>query len=231
MMNYYELLNKMVRECDLTHKKITENCQEYGVKINPSYISKLRSGKQAPASDEVNIALAKACGFEDQIENILFEAYLEKSPIFIKDFLLNVSNYFREVNIATLRTQTADDTVPLIEGQIEQCTSYEIIKKSIDNIGLLNKTKQKQDETLTMLDDSMEPVIRQGSTIYLEGFREWRDGDLFVVKVNGICTVRACFFIENTVLLVPQKNKFKTIKVNYEAFECIGKVKYVINSF
>ena len=62
----------------------------YGVSINPSYISKLRTGKQPPASDDVNIAIAKACGFEKQIEDFLFEAYLEKSPEYIKIYYLKL---------------------------------------------------------------------------------------------------------------------------------------------
>lgn len=84
-MTYRKILSKIVQNSGMTLKEISEKCMEFGVKINPSYISKLQSESQAPASDEINIALSKVCGLDPDI--LIFEAYKEKAPQVVKNFL------------------------------------------------------------------------------------------------------------------------------------------------
>lgn len=84
-MSYRKNLSKMVQNSGMTLKEISEKCMELGVKINPSYISKLQSESQAPASDDINIALSKVCGIDPDI--LIFEAYKEKAPPIVKNFL------------------------------------------------------------------------------------------------------------------------------------------------
>jgi SOS-response transcriptional repressor LexA len=233
-LNYYELLNKMIEESKLTHKEIAEKCMEYGVRINPSYISKLRTGKQPPASDDVNIAIAKACGFEQSIDNFLYEAYIEKAPSYIKVFLQEIVALFRKVIRDSFTNQFPSEMRQLLIEQIEQMSDYEIIKQSIGQLKLLLNSKngdidQKENQlVLRMTDESMEPKIPRGSTIYIIPTEEIRNGDIVVVSYKGQKRVCRIFFIEKKVVLVSDNNKFEPIIEEQNNITIEGKVSHIM---
>lgn len=58
----------------------------YDVDISASYICKLQNGKQPPASDNVNRALAKVLGIDE--EEFVLAAYQEKIPTDVLNMLM-----------------------------------------------------------------------------------------------------------------------------------------------
>lgn len=86
-MNYTELLNELIEHSGKTVKQIADECQkEYGVNLTNTYLSGLKTTEGRQASQEINIAIAKACGAE--YENILvIQAFLDRAPAVLVQFL------------------------------------------------------------------------------------------------------------------------------------------------
>ncbi len=85
-MTCNELIENLVNNSGLTHKEIANKCKEYGEPITANYISILKNDPSKTPSDNVGIALAKACGAK--YENIIVvQAYIDRAPNIIKQFL------------------------------------------------------------------------------------------------------------------------------------------------
>jgi len=77
-MKYQETLKAAINKSGKTLSRISKECFLYGVDISPSYISKLQNGDQAPATDGINLALARVLGLDE--EDFVLLAYREKIP-------------------------------------------------------------------------------------------------------------------------------------------------------
>ncbi|PQQ44555.1 XRE family transcriptional regulator [Bacillus thuringiensis] len=229
-MNYYEKLNQMIEKSNLTLKEIAEKCMLYGVSINPSYISKLRTGKQPPASDDVNIAIAKACGFEKQIDDFLFEAYLEKSPEYIKKLLLEITDLFSNTAQTILETQTPPHLLPLIKAQFNQMTRYDIVRQTLNNAGAVNKVNIQPSKSIKMADDSMEPLIPKDAILHFEEVDKVENGDVIVTTSDESYVVRKVVLIEDKAVLIALKKEIQPIIINDLNLQFLGRVQSVIHS-
>lgn len=70
-MNYTELLRYYIETSGISLQKIVDKMKSQGVNLDRSYVSMLKNGKtKNPASDQVNIALAKVFGIDPSILRI-----------------------------------------------------------------------------------------------------------------------------------------------------------------
>lgn len=108
-MNYKELLNKLIKESNLSNKEIVARCEELGEKITPNYLSVLKNQDDKIPSENLSIALAKAC--QSKYENILLvQGYLDKAPKAIYDFLDNAMQQSLKATLAVL--EISKDSLP-----------------------------------------------------------------------------------------------------------------------
>lgn len=85
-MNYNELLNNLIKESGKMAKDIVAECERNGIKLTTAYLSSLRNSPERTASDEISIAIAKACGAKyDEI--LVVQAYLDKAPEIMIEYL------------------------------------------------------------------------------------------------------------------------------------------------
>ncbi|WP_168121924.1 helix-turn-helix transcriptional regulator [Paenibacillus sp. HB172176] len=77
-MRYAELLNNLITKNNLSLTELAKRLEIMDVKIDTGYLSKLRSGNKAPASDRINEALARVLNI-DPLE-LKIAAYKEKIP-------------------------------------------------------------------------------------------------------------------------------------------------------
>jgi len=221
----------MIKESNLTHKEISEKCKLIGVNLNPSYISKLKTGKQPPASDEINKAIATVCGYEYQIENLLFEAYLEKAPDFIKELLNKTIQYLRESTKNTVTNQYSDEIKYDLSEYINNLSGYKVINNAIITMKSLNFGEINGDKVMQMPDDSMEPLIPRGATVHYEEIELVNDGDIIVVSINNSFQIRSCYSFGDKVLLIARDINSKPIEVIKNELIILGKVKYLVKEF
>lgn len=84
-MTYSELLSQYVKESGLTLRKIANEAEKQGVAVDPSYISKLQTGKMPPPSEEITVAIAEACGKDP--EKLVIQGYIDKTPPHVRKLL------------------------------------------------------------------------------------------------------------------------------------------------
>lgn len=91
-MNYSMLVDKYIKESGLTLSAIADKMlNEKGIKIDRSYISKLRKNAKYPATDEINRALAEITGGNP--EQLIRAAYIEKAPTEVRQSLKRAALY------------------------------------------------------------------------------------------------------------------------------------------
>ncbi|MFJ2042181.1 LexA family transcriptional regulator [Paenibacillus taichungensis] len=91
-MNYSKLVDEYIKKSGLSLAAIAEKLhQEKGIKIDRSYISKLRNNPKYPATDEINRALAEVTGGDP--EKLVMAAYIDRAPEEVKTSLRKVSIY------------------------------------------------------------------------------------------------------------------------------------------
>lgn len=70
-MNYKELIRHYIEVSEMSAQEIVNEMRKIGVNLDRSYISMLKNGRaKKPASDKVNIALAKVLGIDQSILRI-----------------------------------------------------------------------------------------------------------------------------------------------------------------
>ena len=222
-MGYKETLSRMIDESKLKLKEIAEKCEALGVKINPSYISRLQTGNQAPASDEVNTAIATVCGGD--VDQFRFEAFVEKSPELVKEFIIEVTNYFRETTKHILKTQVPEALWPMVLQQVENMTDYQIIKGFIN----MNKSIDSNNNVTIgpkMEDNSMEPRIPNGAILQIDKDSQINNGDyvLIEIKENNFL-IRRIVFTNDKLFLLPENSSYDCLECYRNEVRLLGKVK------
>ncbi|MFB0831891.1 helix-turn-helix transcriptional regulator [Brevibacillus laterosporus] len=234
-MDYYKMLIDMIEKSGLTLQEIANRCEdEHGVKINRSYISKLQTRKQAPASDEVNVALAKVCGGD--VEKFRYEGYIEKAPDFIKDFIQDVSVTLKEMFIFTLKSYFPEEQLKKSINEIDNRSALDILETSKKY--LYDAKKEVPDLSnpelmlslvgFEMKDDSMEPVIPKGSIVNIDYRKMINNGDIVLVSlVEGSeedYLIRRAINLGDKVMLISEKSNYEALEIEKKAIKHIWKV-------
>ncbi|WP_411503393.1 S24 family peptidase [Brevibacillus centrosporus] len=223
-MGYKELLSNMISNSNLKLKEIADKCEEIGVKINPSYISRLQTGNQAPASDEVNTAIATVCGGD--VELLRFEASVEKSPDIVKTFVNEVTSYFRETTKQLFSAKLPEAVLPIVLEQIDSMSKLDIVNNflKMDKAdGLENKAEINMGPRIE--DDSMEPLIPKGAIINLEKETDIKNGDYIVVEIEEVgVMIRRIVIIDENIVLLPENSAFECLETLKKRVKILGKV-------
>lgn len=94
-MEYHEIVNKYIERSGLSLGEIAKKMTEDGVKVDRSYLSKLKNNDtKNPASEEINRALAKATGGNE--EELVKAAYIERAREPIMELLKKTGNLHLE---------------------------------------------------------------------------------------------------------------------------------------
>jgi len=89
-LNYANVLSNAVASSGWTYSKVIEKCSKKGVRISRSYLCKLCTGNQKPASDEINRVLADVLG---PVSGVTFEGltvakYMEVLPGYVIEAII-----------------------------------------------------------------------------------------------------------------------------------------------
>jgi len=229
-MGYYESLAKMINDSGLTLKELSLKCEEYGVKVAPSYISKLQTKKQAPASDEVNTALARACNAD--IDSFLYDSYSEKAPDQIKKLHHDIAEWFKDYMKFLSEVNYPNEVSRLLVQMQNQMSNYDLFKHILScSPNSLSNDESIADTivfNMTMLDDSMEPKIPMGSDMEMFRTNSVEDGDIIAVLFSDEILVRRFVMIDkDKSVLLPDNYKYKSTVVNIADISIIGKIESI----
>lgn len=257
-MSYTLLLNQLIENSGLTIKEIAEKCKEYGQDITPSYISTLRNNKNnRTPSDDVSIAIAKACNVEKGYENLLVvEAYIDTAPKeikavieLLKDISANAGIGMIENKVTTQQRKAIRkmfDDMPMSRFIIELTT--EKVKSSLKkNAGTL-KLESKDvftdtDLTITqkispvgfpVSDNGMYPTISKGDMVNIElkETKDYKTGDTILLKKKD---KKADFLARKIVIgnkkeitLIPINSDYSAETVSIDEIVILGAITQII---
>ncbi|MDN4069233.1 hypothetical protein QYF50_15380 [Paenibacillus vini] len=172
-MEYGQLVDKYIKDSGLSLGDIAKRMQdEKGIKIDRSYISKLRNDPKYPASDEINRALAEITGGDP--ERLVLAAFYQKAPKEakpslkftehyrqFKKFLLEsefLVDHFKELNIENVSEETKEEAVDAFIDSLSQdsfneiwrgmlkVTLYENPKEFREIVKVISKEKLDEDK-------------------------------------------------------------------------------------
>ncbi|PAD73701.1 hypothetical protein [Paenibacillus campinasensis] len=101
-MDYSQLVDKYIKDSGLSLGEIAKRLkEEKGIKIDRSYISKLRNNPKYPASEEINRALAEITGGDP--EQLVLAGFYQNAPTEVKSSIDEAMS-FREIFIEFIKS-------------------------------------------------------------------------------------------------------------------------------
>lgn len=249
-MSYANFLSNTIKNSGYSLRSIASLCEKkYNVKISAAYLSKLQQEENKnPASEKVNIAIAKVCGINP--DDLIFEADLEKAPESVKNIVELMVDYIKSIYINLIPSINLKDTEKqeIFESEMNRYINMgtrEFITEMLnqEDIDIGNPLEQNvlipQEESdlmqdvfmkftigITMLDNSMFPIIKQGAKIELVKLAEYSNGDIVSVELkDGKNIIRTYVESGKNVILIPANQDFETLTIPKKDIEIKGKVK------
>lgn len=248
-MSYSKFLTEIIKNSKKSLRQISLECKnKYNVKATASYLSKLQTGGQTPASDNVNIAVAKVCGVNP--DDLLFEANLERAPEDVKKLVDIMVNFIKSMYISFKGADTTNNEE--VETEINRYLNMnnrqflkEMLENSIDfenpleiDIPLQENIENENNKVndlfmkfsigFKMLDSSMFPVIQEGAKIELDTTAELKNGDIVAVVISeDKYLIRTYVKSGENIILIPENKNFETLTFKESDIDIRGKVKSI----
>ena len=245
-MSYSEVMKSMIENAGLTYKEVTEKIKETGETIDPSYISKLANDKIAPPSEKISKIIAKACN--DDENKLILEAYLDKAPQVMIDFVLNVRLGAMIPILQAFNNTLSQEGIDILEKELlKQPLSEFMIQINsvkdgykIDNNAITMDIDGESPVSFNMdqpvgipvPDSSMEPLIPKGSQVIFDLKEEYANGDIVGVILNEKDLLIRRYYKENNLIILSAINpEFQPIASDNMNVKFLGKVNKAIIQF
>lgn len=236
---YTELLSRLIENSGKTLTEIASLCrQNYDVRITQSYISKLRTGKQPPAMEPINRALAEVCGGDP--DELQYAAFYDRSPATIRRVLRLVAQAAR-LGIKHVITDAEEAEDPelkqvftsdwaLFKGLEEQVLNEDTWDTFLENASssmefpIMNEPREFSRWRMTS--EEMEPLIPASSLLHLRPLPDERnDGEIVVVKKGDDTVVRRVTMVKGEISLVPYNPKYSAILFDNTDMQMVARVE------
>jgi len=240
-MAYRELLSRMIEKSGLSLREISRRCNQKGQKIDASYISKLQTGKQITASEEINRIIAEVCG--GNADQLIWDGYMEKAPTIIRDYVNTTLPNLKETMKLLFKSMFQPEQAEMFIKHVDNLSPVELVKMineevlNIDaNIGKDYKLTQIGDQSVNidlgeivgipMMDDSMEMTIPFGAIMKVEPIQGMPDnGSVVVYKKADSIYVRRWYSKGDKIFLMAANSDYDPTIEQLEELHILGKVK------
>lgn len=151
-MNYTEMLNKLISESGMNQKEISIRCKELGEDVTTTYLSALKNTNGKMASDNISRAIAKACNAKYS-EILVVQAYLDKAPQIIIDFLEGVrTSQEQGASITKLALAGLPDNLKGITDEINKMENIKSLAEFVcEYVGQMNADENDFDMLMNIL--------------------------------------------------------------------------------
>lgn len=248
-MSYSNFLSNTIKHSGYSLRDIASLCEKkYNVKITASYLSKLqKEGNQNPASEKVNIAIAKVCKINP--DDLLFEADLERAPESVKQIVETMVTFIKSmfIGIEPNLTVKNEEERQIIQDKLDEYLNMgtrqfiqmilqddtldfgdpfnQNITVSDEEQNIIQDIFMKFSIGVTMLDNSMFPTIKQGAKLELVKLDEYNTGDIVSVEIDDQNFVRTYVDAGKNITLLPINTEFEPITLAKSKANISGKVK------
>lgn len=197
---------------------------------NKSSISRWISGERYPKIEEIE-EIAKY--FNTDVETLIFGFNTKINDITSIYNQLTTTRQERVYNYAEeqLNEQNGqiheDNIVPIVFGRQSAAGSMIHVDDSDAEMGVLPSSvvPSGANELVQITGDSMEPIIKKGSEVYLRYQPTVEDGEIAIVRVedDGV-TCKYLYRDGQNIILRSENPKYEDIVVDAERVSVIGKV-------
>lgn len=204
-MNFANDLTNYINASGKTLDTIARDCEELGVKIHPTYISKLKLGHREPPDYQVTVALAKSLGVEP--EKLLASSLQTQSEIKNQDLM-------KALEFAYPNKSKSDLLVKAFN--IEKSRSDIILKELGINYDYNSEPPEFEAITPPTLTVPIIGTIPAGKpALAVEHIEEWteipnmwnlKDGEVFVLNVKGDSMINSRIYEGDRVIVKIQQD-------------------------
>lgn len=244
-MGYADILSNMIQESGLSLRQIADRCKDMGHTITPSYISKLQSGKQAPASEDVSKAIAQACNQSPDL--LIWEGYMEKAPDIIRDYVNATLPILKKEMLFAIKSMFPPEHSEKIYISLENLSPIEFIKMIKEEFNNKNLSSSLIDtDTLKIIDsdkpdfqfelskhigipvtdDSMHPTIPFNAVIKTAPLNNIpEDGTIVAINFNSRIYIRRYNKYNGLFIFIADNPKYLPLILKESEFHLLGLVK------
>lgn len=156
-MTYAELLSSYIEKSGKTLREVAELCNKKGYSLDYTYISKLKSGKRPPPSENLSRVLAEVLGVNP--EELILHGYLEKAPTEVTVVLENKTQEIKQLNT---RIKEMSEMIKFYNSRLSQLKGViadiqadiqeeeESGRSLADNVELFDEKRRRIIELLTL---------------------------------------------------------------------------------
>ncbi|MEV2910549.1 S24 family peptidase [Paenibacillus larvae] len=236
-MKYNELVREYILNSGLSLGEISKKMNEKGVKVDRSYLSKLKNGKVGyPASEEVNKAFAEVTGGDP--EKLIFAAFIEKSPDVVNKFFSKAEDLdeFLTKTIEKVQGGQASELVKLMDIS-ERLELIQVIIEDCVNHKRPLETIIKEKEASYEVNDNGNQIVKvpvlgyiaAGLPIGVENVEDFEYVELkyvkgkqaYALRVKGESMIGDNIMNGDIVICIAQKevtsNEIAVVAVNNES--------------
>lgn len=164
-MKYSELLSRYIKESGMSLSEIAEKASQYGVKVDKSYISKLKNNMVNSPSDEISIAIAKATGGDP--EALVLSSYYEKAPEGVKIEFKKIAAYDKLMDFLVKKKPFDVEFVPT-----DNMSETEIKKELEEGLEYFNSPEYFNQLPEAEADDFITDLVKLMAERYPDDFLE-----------------------------------------------------------
>ena len=243
------LLKQIMEEKGIGNTNIVKNCEQKGIKIDSSYISKILKDKIDNPSNSKLEAIAIGCDVDPNM--LILEHYLNNAPQVLNDFLYNLKISSAIAGTKIYNDLLCDITLEQFKEVIEKMPISKFILEDnnfdINYLSRENNSVKIEDTgenfsvqlvdsiSYQVTDNAMEPIIPINSKITLyppkSNYDDYRNGDILAVEIkrDEELLVRQAYFSKNSITLTVINNvNYDAKKYKKEYVVILGKVHKII---
>lgn len=235
MIKYPDALAKIISNSGKTLREISDLCKKLNVMVDPSYISRLQSGKQMPASDEINVTIAKVCGTNP--DELLIAAHAEKAPMFVQSFIGKTAEYLREIAKNIIELKYPKSIAENKRNALYKLGDWELVHDIINDpeygisslSSLVNTMQDGTIFTFEMPDESLSEIPSGTKVIVsrVQSIGDVREGDYLLVALgDNTHHIRRLISHESKKILLADNLSYKSYTLD-EGVTVVGKVIYI----
>lgn len=215
MLSFEEVIERIkdVLSSEIGERKVYDKDVANALGISKEYFSMLKKRKRVPLNEVMNFCVKRGIN----INWLLFDQDIESLSKETEKFAY--IKYFKDINASAGGGAL----------NYEESAEKLYLDKELEEF--LGKENIKNIEALNVIGDSMEPLLKDGSIVFIDRSKvDIKNGGIFVLTTNaGVFIKRVILKTDGSIELVSENRMYPKEVISNEEVQIIGKVVGVLD--
>ena len=215
MLSFEEVIERIkdVLSSEIGERKVYDKEVANALGISKEYFSMLKKRKRVPLNEVMNFCVKRGIN----INWLLFDQDIESLSKETEKFAY--IKYFKDINASAGGGAL----------NYEESAEKLYLDKELEEF--LGKENIKNIEALNVIGDSMEPLLKDGSIVFIDRSKvDIKNGGIFVLTTNaGVFIKRVILKTDGSIELVSENRMYPKEVISNEEVQIIGKVVGVLD--